>query len=843
MSAPVTMHPAERGRRLIDKLLESRDEQVLELLDVEPGNIDFSLDNRGDNPIHLAARRGKLEIIKKMVQAGANVDQQNQAGGNTAMHYAAKYGYLDVVRYLQSEGADLNPYNSEGETPLHKAVQGQPMEVIETLVELGMDKNIANKVNGDTPLHTAMQVGAQESMEALLIVGAKTNVLNRDGKKAEGVARDNVIKDSLQVYANLLLAMDSGYVMAKGMKLTKRMVSRPYRVDRVGVVIDHIDLPGRFPTGFYCRRERAESATVTLQDHTEESIFSDVFHIRIYDVNRDCHAKFYLPIYKLPSDKEEMLIRFINCSFKPKRVDAMQIEEASNDSNDTANYCPLEVDLIPETTCICAVYVRAKRETCCIGEDKTLIQSEMDEHFSLDIPKGAFEEETSLSLKVYETNTEDDMVHVSENQVAKEEPLAENEESIGLEDMKLEHSPETDSIEENTEPIIYQRDTYNDEENEHNESVQTLIGEEHVSEQKIADTKPKDILVSVNANILTDVYQINIDGNQPKKGITLQIPMDRELEGDDELVIATLNERSLSNEEDALEIIDVPPQTISGSLIVEISHFSIFVATWKRKVEAETDKLELHKQICDTLKKKKPASFFAVVKKDIEDDQGLKHVMIVECNVASKSQKRLDSWVEKGFAAQNPMETGSFMMCPSDTFYVTVEGNASLENSDGRERKIQFFPCRNSFQPYTLTLNQGIYDPDEAYCHVIISQKKGIETEEVTRLRVKMTPPPKPPSPRPPSPIISPIPPPTPSPPPSPPPTPTLVLPMPTPRSATRRRRPKTASSVSSSRSTDSQRRPKSRMEVKKRIRGVLDRQTDPEKVFGVPNNLPDIDV
>ncbi|WAQ98589.1 ANKR2-like protein [Mya arenaria] len=115
------------------------------------------------------------------------------------MHYAAKYGYLDVVRYLQSTGADLNPYNSEGETPLHKAVQGQSMEVIETLVELGMDKNIANKVNGDTPLHTALQAGAQESMEALLIVGAKTNVLNRDGKKAEEVAKNNAIKDSLQV--------------------------------------------------------------------------------------------------------------------------------------------------------------------------------------------------------------------------------------------------------------------------------------------------------------------------------------------------------------------------------------------------------------------------------------------------------------------------------------------------------------------------------------------------------------------------------------------------------------------------------------------------------------------
>ncbi|XP_052794595.1 uncharacterized protein LOC128227786 [Mya arenaria] len=749
MTAPVTMHPAERGRRLIDKLLDSSDEEVLELLDVKPGNIDFSLDNRGDNPIHLAARRGKLEIIKKMVQAGASVNQQNKAGGNTAMHYAAKYGYLDVVRYLQSTGADLNPYNSEGETPLHKAVQGQSMEVIETLVELGMDKNIANKVNGDTPLHTALQAGAQESMEALLIVGAKTNVLNRDGKKAEEVAKNNAIKDSLQVYATLLLAMDSGYVMAKGMKLTKKMVSRPYRVDRVGVIIDHIDLPGRFPTGFYCRRERAESATVTLQDNTEESIFSDVFHIRIYDVNRDCQAKLYLPIYKLPSDKEEMLIRFINCNFKPKRVDAVQIDEASNDSNDTTNYCPLEVDLIPETTCICAVYVRAKRETCCIGEDKAMIKSEMNEHFSLDIPKGAFEKETSLSLKVYETNTEDDMVNITENEVAKEQ--------------------------------------------------------------------------SVNANILTDVYQIVIDGNQPKKGITLQIPMNRDLEGDNELVIATLNEKSLSNDEDALEIIDVPPQTISGSLIVEISHFSIFVATWKLKVEAETDKLELQKEICDTLKKKKPASFFAVVKKDIGDDQGLKHVMIVECNVASKTQKRLDSWVEKGFAAQNPMETGSFMMCPSDTFYVTVEGNASLENSDGRERKIQFFPCRNSFQPYTLTLNQGIYDPDEAYCHVIISQKKGIETEEVTRLLVKMTPPPKPPSPRLLSPIMSPIPAPATSPP-------------QTPRSVT------LSSSVASSGSCDSQRQHKSKNEVRERLRVVLDRQNDPEKVFVAPDKLPDID-
>jgi len=117
--------------------------------------------------------------------------------------------------------------------------------------------------------------------------------------------------------------------MAKGMKLSRKMVQRPFVVDRVGLIIQSLDLPERIPAGFYCRRERAENATVDLPSYTEESMLSDVFHIRIYDCMRDCKTTIYLPIYKLPSEKEEMIMRFINCDKKPSRVKTIEYEEVA----------------------------------------------------------------------------------------------------------------------------------------------------------------------------------------------------------------------------------------------------------------------------------------------------------------------------------------------------------------------------------------------------------------------------------------------------------------------------------------------------------------------------------
>ena len=105
------------------------------------------------------------------------------------------------------------------------------------------------------------------------------------------------------------------------MKITRRNVSQPLTIDRVGVIIETIDIPKEFPTGFYCRREKAENSTVTLKKHEEESVFSDVFHIRIFETNRDCKTTLFLPLFKAPSDKEQLVIHFLNVAEEDKVVD------------------------------------------------------------------------------------------------------------------------------------------------------------------------------------------------------------------------------------------------------------------------------------------------------------------------------------------------------------------------------------------------------------------------------------------------------------------------------------------------------------------------------------------
>ena len=59
-------------------------------------------DCSGSCPLHLAAWKGDLEIVKSLVSQGpsrANVNQQSDAD-NTALHLAAQYGYSIVVEFL-----------------------------------------------------------------------------------------------------------------------------------------------------------------------------------------------------------------------------------------------------------------------------------------------------------------------------------------------------------------------------------------------------------------------------------------------------------------------------------------------------------------------------------------------------------------------------------------------------------------------------------------------------------------------------------------------------------------------------------------------------------------------
>ena len=88
-------------------------------------------------------------------------------------------------------------------------------------------------------------------------------------------------------------------------------MEKPNVLIRVGVIVVYLDVPEGLHTCIYCRRENVEHATVKIPHLEEEFSFGDVYHIRVFDVNQDCKALLYLPLYEAPSKKEQIIVRFL----------------------------------------------------------------------------------------------------------------------------------------------------------------------------------------------------------------------------------------------------------------------------------------------------------------------------------------------------------------------------------------------------------------------------------------------------------------------------------------------------------------------------------------------------
>jgi ankyrin repeat protein len=81
------------------------------------------------------------------------VDVPNLAG-ETPLHIASGTGNLELVKALINSGADLNAFNKFHETPLQKATELNQLSTVKALVEHGADLN-TQRNDGWSPLYTA----------------------------------------------------------------------------------------------------------------------------------------------------------------------------------------------------------------------------------------------------------------------------------------------------------------------------------------------------------------------------------------------------------------------------------------------------------------------------------------------------------------------------------------------------------------------------------------------------------------------------------------------------------------------------------------------------------------
>jgi len=145
-------------------------------------------DSEGLTPLILAAIRGELEIVKTLINAGADVNQANE-GGLTPLHCAVNKNYAEMVRFLIEKEANVNAVTSKGSSCLHWAALNKHLDLCKLLIRHKAKIN-AKAINGFTPLHMAAYSDAADIITLLLENGADASITNNDGQTAMAVAEE-----------------------------------------------------------------------------------------------------------------------------------------------------------------------------------------------------------------------------------------------------------------------------------------------------------------------------------------------------------------------------------------------------------------------------------------------------------------------------------------------------------------------------------------------------------------------------------------------------------------------------------------------------------------------------
>jgi ankyrin repeat protein len=173
----------------------------------------------GDTALHLAAAGYRVEIVRLLLGAGADPNAAGNHRSSTPLHYTAD-GFIGspvwdakkqvaTIRCLLDAGANIRCQDTNGATPLHRAVRTRCAAAVRYLLRAGSDPTMENKP-GNTPFHLAVQntgrggsgtaeaVRAQrEIIEEFLKSGLSPDLKNGNGKSVRECARSGWIREMM----------------------------------------------------------------------------------------------------------------------------------------------------------------------------------------------------------------------------------------------------------------------------------------------------------------------------------------------------------------------------------------------------------------------------------------------------------------------------------------------------------------------------------------------------------------------------------------------------------------------------------------------------------------------
>jgi ankyrin repeat protein len=117
---------------------------------------------KDESPLMLAALKGQVELVKKLVARGADVNKPGWA----PLHYAATSGQLEIMDFLLENYAFIDAESPNGTTPLMMAAYYGSPQAVKLLLEAGADTAMKNQL-GMTAIDFANKANRRESAELI----------------------------------------------------------------------------------------------------------------------------------------------------------------------------------------------------------------------------------------------------------------------------------------------------------------------------------------------------------------------------------------------------------------------------------------------------------------------------------------------------------------------------------------------------------------------------------------------------------------------------------------------------------------------------------------------------
>jgi ankyrin repeat protein len=219
-SSPSERELMKGGRELVRAIMDGDDEKAKKLahlywVPVLPEANMIPIGDKCCFPIHAAAGAGRVEVVKALIAAGADVNARDNWGFTPIIWAVSRCvpdkmtleesnaARIECIRELVKAGADVNAGTRKRWTALHGVALCNPetLPFVRELVRLGADVNRVNDA-GETALHVwcrnanlvdkPKQGQFREAVRHVLEHGADVRIKDKEGRYAEDWLKEEI---------------------------------------------------------------------------------------------------------------------------------------------------------------------------------------------------------------------------------------------------------------------------------------------------------------------------------------------------------------------------------------------------------------------------------------------------------------------------------------------------------------------------------------------------------------------------------------------------------------------------------------------------------------------------